>query len=71
MKEGAVDITRLTPEEKLVLIGELWDSLSSSDVPLTKAQRTELDRRLDLLDAEGVAGSPWDEVEARVRRPKR
>ena len=60
------DLERLTPEERLQLIERLWDSLSSSEeIPLTGAQREELDRRLDLEgDGEGI---PWDEVVRQIR----
>lgn len=62
MTEPTVDIARLTPAERLRLLEALWDSLSDDDVPLTSAQRKELDRRLDDLDREGPRGIPWEEV---------
>jgi putative addiction module component (TIGR02574 family) len=62
MSKPALDIERLTPEERLELIERLWDSLSDDDVPLTDAQREELDRRLDALDREGPVGVPWEQV---------
>ena len=64
-----IDITRLSPEQRLELLDQLWDSLSSTPeaVPLTAAQREELDRRLDEIDREGPAGIPWDEVMRRIR----
>jgi putative addiction module component (TIGR02574 family) len=43
-------LARLSPEERLALIGELWDSLSDADVPLPEAQQAELSRRLSSLD---------------------
>jgi putative addiction module component (TIGR02574 family) len=48
---------------------ELWESLRATPerVPLTNAQRDELDRRLDELDHEGPAGIPWEEVLRNVR----
>jgi putative addiction module component (TIGR02574 family) len=63
------DLERLTPEERLQLIERLWDSLSGSvEIPLTEAQREELDRRLDLEgDGEGI---PWDEVVRQIRNPR-
>jgi len=63
------DIAALTPEERLSLLEELWDSLVATPdaVPLTDAQRAELDRRLDELDAEGPIGLPWDGVLDRMR----
>ena len=66
----ALDIAKLTPAERLQLVEELWDSLSDTPeaVPVTDAQRVELDRRLDDLEQEGPSGIPWDEVVRRIRR---
>ena len=65
----AVDIVKLEPAERLDLLEQLWDSLAVTPdaLPLTSAQREELDRRLDALDAEGPSGIPWDEVMQRIR----
>jgi putative addiction module component (TIGR02574 family) len=70
MARPALDITKLTPAERLQLVEELWDSLCDAPeaVPLTEAQRAELDRRLDDLEQEGPIGIPWDEVVRRIRR---
>ena len=62
MSEPAIDIGRMSPEQRLRLLEQLWDSLSDDDVPLTPAQREELDRRLDDLEREGPRGIPWEEV---------
>ena len=69
MGKHGLDIAALTPEERLSLLEELWDSLAPSPqaVPLTEAQRVELDRRLDDLEIEGPVGIPWDEVVDRIR----
>ena len=66
---ATIDIAELSAEERLRLLEELWDSLSASPdaVPLTNAQREELDRRLDELDREGPDGIPWEEVLRRIR----
>jgi putative addiction module component (TIGR02574 family) len=66
---ATIDIARLSFEERLRLLDELWESLSRTPeaVPLTKAQREELDRRLDELDRDGPLGIPWDEVLRRIR----
>ena len=66
---STIDISRLTPDERLELLEQLWDSLSSTPdaVPLTDAQREELDRRLDEIDRDGPVGIPWDEVMRRIR----
>ena len=73
MTQRVVDVERLTPEEQLDLIGELWDRLSRApeNIPLTEAQRAEIDRRSDELDQDVLArrplGIPWDEVFRQVR----
>ncbi len=66
---GTLDIANLSAEERLRLLEELWDSLSATPeaIPLTNAQREELDRRLDELDRDGPAGIPWEEVLRRIR----
>jgi putative addiction module component (TIGR02574 family) len=67
--KAMVDITTLSREEQLKLLEELWDRLSSTPdaVPLTDAQREELDRRLDELDREGPVGIPASDVLNRLR----
>jgi putative addiction module component (TIGR02574 family) len=54
MGKPALNIGDLSPEERLRQIEELWDSLEENPgtVPLTNAQREELDRRLDDLAQE-------------------
>ena len=66
---GTIDIASLSSEERLRLLEELWESLLETPeaVPLTTAQREELDRRLDELDREGPTGIPWDDVMKRIR----
>jgi len=70
MSTRAVDIEKLNAEEKLRLIEELWESLNDdpSQIPLTRTQREELDRRLDEIDKGDDAGIPWDEVLNRIRK---
>lgn len=52
MSARAIDIEKLNPEERLQLISDLWESLRTApeDVPLTPAQKAELDRLLDALE---------------------
>ena len=67
MDRSEIDISVLTPEERLVLLEEIWDSLQPEEVPVSEAQRRELDRRLDELEADSVRGIPWEEVLSRIR----
>ncbi len=66
---GSIDIGKLNSEERLRLLEELWESLTPNPeaIPLTNAQREELDRRLDDLDRDGPIGIPWEEVLHRIR----
>ena len=66
---AAIDIAGLSHEERLQLLDALWESLSATPeaIPLTNAQREELDRRLDELDREGPSGIPWEEVLRQIR----
>lgn len=66
---GTVDIASLSTEERLRLLEELWESLRETPqgIPLTNAQREELDRRLDELDRDGPTGIPWEEVFRNIR----
>lgn len=56
-------------EDRLQLIEEVWDSLSGrpEDVTLSEAHLQDLSRRLDAYRDDPKAGSPWEEVEARLR----
>jgi putative addiction module component (TIGR02574 family) len=66
-----LDITRLTPQERLDLIGELWDSLTAENVPLTPAQQSELDRRLATFEDDRRAGISWEDLDAELDRRSR
>jgi putative addiction module component (TIGR02574 family) len=62
------EIDRLSPEERLALIGELWDSLDDSDVPLTPAQTAELERRLANFESERGSGMTWEALKTELRQ---
>ena len=49
MAHPKFDFSDLTPDERIQLAEDLWDSLSAdaSTVPLTEPQARELDRRLE------------------------
>jgi len=68
MSTPAIDIDKLAPEERLQLIGDLWESLrrTPEDVPLTPAQAAELDRRLDELERGDVGLVSWEDVKVRL-----
>ncbi len=68
MSRPAIEIDNLNVEERLELIQSLWESLvvDPSNIPVTDAQKQLLDERLDAIEAGDDAGSPWEEVKARI-----
>jgi putative addiction module component (TIGR02574 family) len=61
--------TPLTVEQRIELIGELWDSIPDSveALPVPDWHREELEHRLAKADAEPDAAIPWAEVKRRLR----
>ena len=59
-----MDIARLTPRERLDLIGELWDSLAPEDVGLTLLQEAELGRRMQSFDEAAKVAVSWEVLES-------
>lgn len=64
----ALGLEKLSPAERIQLARELWDSVSAlPDLSLlTDAHRADLQRRLDEYRDNPLAGSPWEEVMARI-----
>lgn len=66
------DIFQLSVAERLDLVQKIWDSIAASPeaLPLTEAQRAELDRRLKahLENPEDV--ETWNEVKDKIRQRK-
>ena len=62
-----IDVKQLSAEERLNLIEQIWDSLEADDVPVTEAQKAELDRRIEEMDRAGERGILWKDVLDRIR----
>jgi len=62
------DLRRLPSQERLALIGELWDSLTDEQTPLTPAQEAELERRLASAASERKRGVSWKELKSELRQ---
>jgi len=58
------EILQLSPEERLALLGDVWDSIAacSEAVPVPEWHRRELDRRLSEPAPEYI---PWPELRKR------
>jgi putative addiction module component (TIGR02574 family) len=65
---SSLGIDRLSPAEQFQLASEIFAKLDSERerVTLSDAQRTELRRRVALLDSNATGLSTWDEVEGRI-----
>lgn len=68
MADPTSDLARLSPRERLQLIEWLWDSLEDKDVPVTAAQRSELERRLASFDRDRINAVPWEDLGSELRR---
>jgi putative addiction module component (TIGR02574 family) len=60
------EITRLSPDERLALIAQLWDSLEDHQVKLTPAQLAELERRLATLEEDHAQSVTWEALRAEL-----
>jgi len=61
-------ITRLSPDERLALIAQLWDSLDDHQVQLTPSQLAELERRLATLDQDHAQSVTWESLKAELEQ---
>ena len=61
------ELARLSPRQRLDLIERLWESLEDKDLPLTDAQRAELDRRIEGFDQDREQDIPWERLKAELR----
>ena len=61
-------VVSLSPEDRLQLIGVVWDTLAPEDLPVTDAERALLDARLAEMESEPNDQSSWPEAKARLER---
>lgn len=62
----SLGIDRLGLDERLRLVEEIWDLIGAKDeeIPLSDAQRAELERRMAEDDARPADTVAWDDVKA-------
>jgi putative addiction module component (TIGR02574 family) len=65
----SLGIDRLSAAERILLVEEIWDSIAAEPepMPLTEAQKQDLQRRLASCEADRKAGSSWENVKARLQ----
>lgn len=62
------DVRRLSAEEKLILVSELWDDLAEhpSDVPVSAEFIQELNRRMEHFRRNPDQFTVWEAIQERV-----
>jgi len=63
-----VRVRELSAAERLGLMGLLWATCSSGEVPVTKEEKALLDERIAEAEAHPDDQSAWSEVRERLRR---
>ena len=63
-------LKELPVEERLRLVEELWDSIAADrqQLPLTDAQKEELDRRLDAYEKDPGSGRSAEDVLTEIKQ---
>jgi putative addiction module component (TIGR02574 family) len=73
MTKPAFDYRALSVDERLELVGDIWDSIADEAnanadlLPLSEEQKAELDRRLAAYEADPSVGIPMDEALKGIR----
>jgi len=64
-------IDRMSREERLQLLDDIWDTLTPVDKgAIPESHQEELARRIADADADPTAGIPWEEARERLRGGK-
>jgi putative addiction module component (TIGR02574 family) len=66
--ETIPDVGRLTPAQKLLLVSELWNDLAAhpTDVPVSREQIAELDRRVEAYHQDPSQVTTWEAIQQRI-----
>jgi len=64
----SLGIDRLSFAERILLVEEIWDSIATEaeQLPLSEAQKQDIERRLETYEANPKAGSSWIDVKTRL-----
>lgn len=69
MKTPIPGLDQLSTSERLQLVQDLWNSIAADpeSVPVTEAQKEELERRLAAYRQEKDPGATWNDVKERLQ----
>ena len=64
------EILQLSITERIQLAEDIWDSIAAfpEAIPLTDAQKEELDHRLQAYSQNPSEGISWDELKDKLRK---
>ncbi len=62
---------KLSPGDRLELIGEIWDTLEDSALPVTPEERAILESRMADLEANPSAQESWAEAKSWLESRRR
>jgi putative addiction module component (TIGR02574 family) len=69
------DVADMSVPERMQLVEDIWDSIAADskreNMPLRRAQKAELGRRLRSLRRNPEAGIPWEVAKAMIRSKRR
>ena len=66
--ETIPDVNRLSPTQKLLLVSELWNDLAAhpTEVPVSREQIVELDRRMEAYRRDPSQVTTWEAIQQRI-----
>jgi len=61
-------VRSLSPADKLLLVTELWDDLAAqpAQVPVSREQIAELDRRMEAYRKDPTQVTTWEAIQQRI-----
>jgi putative addiction module component (TIGR02574 family) len=73
MSTQLTDILQMSVAKRIQLAEDIWDSIAAvpEALPLTDAEKQELNRRLELYAQNPDEGIPWDELKEKKSREGR
>jgi len=63
------DVDSLSIAERIILVEEIWDTIvaEQESFEVTKAQKEELDRRLENYRTSPDLGASWEEIKTKLQ----
>jgi len=62
------EILKLSVSERLLLLEQIWSSIPSEKLSISKIQQQELDKRLERLESGETRFLTWDDVKKNLHK---